>query len=46
MVADHKATIALFEQEAKSGKDAELKAFASKTLPDLQGHLKMAQALK
>jgi putative membrane protein len=46
MVADHKATIALFEQEAKNGKDADLKAFASKTLPDLQGHLKMAQALK
>ena len=46
MVADHKATIALFETEAKSGGDADLKAFAAKTLPALQEHLKMAQALK
>ena len=45
MVADHKATIALFEKEAKSGADADLKAFAAKTLPALQEHLKMAQAL-
>ena len=45
MVADHKATISLFEAEAKSGKDAELKAFAAKTLPDLKHHLQMAQAL-
>ena len=46
MVADHKETIALFEKEAKSGKDAELKAFAAKMLPDLKDHLKMAQMLK
>ena len=45
MVADHKATIAVFEKEAKSGKDAELKAFAAKTLPDLKHHLSMAQEL-
>jgi Domain of unknown function (DUF4142) len=33
MVADHKATIALFQTEAKSGGDADLKAFATKTCP-------------
>ena len=46
MIADHKVTIELFEKEAKDGKDPDLKAFAAKTLPDLQGHLKMAEALK
>ena len=46
MVADHKETIALFQKEAKGGQDPELKAFAAKTLPDLQEHLKMAQMLK
>lgn len=43
MVADHKTTISDFEKEAKSGKDADLQAFAGKTLPTLQEHLKMAQ---
>ena len=43
MLADHKAGVALFQREAKSGKDAETKAFAEKTLPTLQQHLKMAQ---
>ena len=46
MVADHKATITLFEREAKNGSDSDLRAFAAKTLPGLQEHLKMAQALK
>ena len=45
MVSDHKATVSLFEKEAKSGKDADLQAWAGKTLPTLQGHLKMAQDL-
>lgn len=43
MVSDHKKTISLFEKEAKSGKDAGVKAFASDTLPTLKEHLKMAQ---
>lgn len=46
MVADHKEDIALFEKEAASGTDADLKAFAAKTLPTLHGHLKMAQGGK
>lgn len=45
MVGDHVKTVSLFEKEAKSGKDAELKAFAAKTLPNLREHLKMARAL-
>ena len=43
MIADHKETIALFQKESKSGSDADLKAFATKTMPTLQEHLKMAQ---
>ena len=45
-IRDHEKTIALFEREAKTGKDAELKAFAEKTLPTLKEHLTMAQDLK
>ena len=43
MLTDHKKTIALFQKEANSGKDADLKAFASKTLPTLKSHLEMVQ---
>jgi len=45
-IRDHEKTIALFEREAKTGKDSELKAFAEKTLPALKEHLTMAQDLK
>jgi putative membrane protein len=44
MVGDHKHDVADFRKEASSGKDSDLKAFASKTLPTLEDHLKMAQA--
>jgi putative membrane protein len=43
---DHDKTIALFEREAKSGGDAELKAFAEKTLPTLKEHRTMVRDLK
>jgi putative membrane protein len=43
---DHEKTIALFEREVKTGKDAELKAFAEKTLPTLKEHLTTVQDLK
>jgi putative membrane protein len=45
MVKDHEDTIKLFEKEAKSGKDADLKAFAEKTLPTLKEHLTHARQL-
>ena len=42
-VKDHKAAVALFTKEAKSGKDPELKAFAEKSLPTIKEHLQTAQ---
>ena len=41
----HKDTIKLFEDAARNAKDPEVKAWAGKTLPGLQHHLEMAQAL-
>jgi putative membrane protein len=43
MVMDHQKAVATFKREASSGKDPELKAWAGKTLPTLEDHLKMAQ---
>jgi len=43
MVDDHKKVISLFEDEAKNGSDADIKAFASSTLPTLRHHLEEAQ---
>lgn len=45
MVKDHEKAVAMFQKEADSGKDAEAKAFAAKTLPALQGHLDMARKM-
>lgn len=42
-VKDHKDTIALFEKQAKSGEDADLRQWAKDKLPALRDHLKMAQ---
>lgn len=41
-VKDHQETIKLFEKQIASGDDADIKSFASKTLPTLQEHLRMA----
>ena len=38
---DHKANIKVFQQEVNSGDDAEVKAWAAKTLPTLKSHLAM-----
>jgi putative membrane protein len=45
MVNDHNKDIAEFRTEANQGGDAEIKAFAAKTLPVLQTHLDSAQAI-
>jgi putative membrane protein len=47
MLDDHQKTIALFQGESTSGKDADFRAFASKTLPTLKMHLQMVhEAMK
>jgi putative membrane protein len=43
MVKDHREDIKAFDKEAKSGKDADVKAFAAKTLPTLHEHLQLAE---
>ncbi len=45
MLKDHKTTLDLFENEAKDGRDADLKAFANKLVPTLRHHLMMAKQL-
>lgn len=45
MVKDHQESVRLFERQARSGKDAELKALAAKTLPQLKAHLEQAQQI-
>lgn len=46
MVDDHKKTLKLMQDEAKDGKDADLKAFAIKTSPVVQSHLDMINKIK
>jgi putative membrane protein len=43
MVDDHRKDVADFKKEADSGKDADIKSFAAKTLPTLQEHMQLAQ---
>jgi len=43
MVTDHQKDVTAFKREADAGKDADIKAFAAKTLPTLEEHLKMAR---
>jgi putative membrane protein len=45
MVDDHQKTVALFEKEANSGSDPDVKNWASKTLPTLRSHLTEAKVL-
>ena len=45
MVKDHEKAVALHQKEAASGKDADAKAFAAKTLPVVQMHLDMSRKL-
>jgi putative membrane protein len=43
MVKDHNMAVALFEKQAKNGKDGEAKAWAEKTLPALREHQSKAR---
>jgi putative membrane protein len=43
MVADHNKDVAAFQRESKAAKDADLRAWAAKTLPTLQDHQKSAK---
>ena len=43
MVSDHHKAIAEFKKESTSGKDPQVKEWASQTLPTLESHLKMAE---
>ena len=46
MVDGHKKSIKAFEKAANDAKDADVKAFATKTLPTLKHHLTMAEELQ
>jgi putative membrane protein len=44
-VEAHEKAVKLFKTEAQSGQDPDLKAFAQRTLPTLEDHLRMAKQL-
>ncbi|MBZ5602132.1 MAG: DUF4142 domain-containing protein [Acidobacteriia bacterium] len=44
MIKDHNEDIAEFQHEANSGTDPDIKAWAAKTLPTLQEHLRLAES--
>lgn len=45
MIQDHTRAIALFQDEAKNGKDNQLRDLAGATLPTLEEHLKQAHEI-
>lgn len=46
MVSDHRDDIDRFEDAAENSEDAEIRAFAEKTLPALRKHLQEAEAIE
>jgi len=46
MVQDHKKDVSLFRKQSTSASDAEVKQFASSTLPTLEKHLSRAQEIE
>jgi putative membrane protein len=44
-LAGHKQAVDIFSKESESGGDAQLKALATKALPEIRHHLEMAQSL-
>lgn len=45
MLKDHKKDVAEFQKESTRGTDADIKSFATRTLPTLQEHLQMIQRI-
>jgi putative membrane protein len=45
MVKDHKKDVGEFQKESTRGADADIKSFATRTLPTLQEHLQMIQRI-
>lgn len=45
MVKDHERDVASFKKEIKDGKDANIRNYASSTLPTLEEHLKLARQM-
>ena len=45
MLKDHKKDVAEFQKESTSGADADIKSFASRTLPVIQEHLQMIRRI-
>lgn len=45
-IPDHQKAIGIFTWEAQNGRNASLRDYASRTLPNLQMHLQMAQAFR
>lgn len=45
MIRDHRGAIPIYEKEARDGSDERLRAFARASVPVLQRHMAMAQAL-
>jgi putative membrane protein len=45
MIKDHEEDVALFQKEAKDGKNPDVKMFAQQTLPTLQEHLEMIRKI-
>jgi putative membrane protein len=46
MVKDHEKDVKEFEEITKDGSDADVKAWANKTLPTLKKHLEMAKEIQ
>jgi putative membrane protein len=46
MVKDHEKDIELFEQQAESGEDPDLRTFAEEALPTLREHLELAKQVR
>jgi len=44
MLQDHRQDVNDFRKESQGGKDSEVKAWAAKTLPTLEEHLRLAQS--